>query len=127
MVIELKEAIDTAIKSLAGIQRIQVKFNNEIFHIAQIEINFIKSCGGYTKIYTENMVYESGKTLKRWMEELDKYIFIECHKSYIVNLTKVVYIGKSILHIKDGKEIPVSRRRSKYVKQRFAEYNLHKT
>lgn len=122
---ELNEVLEDTFKSLLGHCTVQVKFRNSFCQIVQYSIDYIESCGDYVKIYVNNRIYESDKTLKNWRNELDARLFVDCHKSYIVNLEKIKYAYKNQLILKNGKKIPVSRRRSSYVMQKFMQYNIN--
>lgn len=66
-------------------------------------------------ITIENIVYKSKYTLKYWEDKLCKYSFFRCHKSFLVNISKVNEIIPSfnstfILKFNDKNEkIPVGR------------------
>lgn len=121
---EFNEALDDVSRSLMGCCKIQVRVQNNLFQFFQYNIDYIEACGDYVKIYIDNKIFESDRTLKSWKNELDDRLFADCHKSYIVNLEKVKQICKNKLVLKNGKEIPVSRRRHGEVMQKFMEYDI---
>lgn len=52
---------------------------------------------------------------------LDQYHFVRCHQSYLVNCEYVIYHkGKAIL--KNGVTLPISRKYSKKINQKFLQY-----
>lgn len=120
---ELCEALDDTRKTLLGYEEIELKFNSILCKVQQRNIEYIEACGDYVKIYVRNKVYESHKSLKNWEEELDSRLFVECHKSYIVNLNNIKEIRKNTLVLENAREIPIARRRKSEVLQRFIEYD----
>lgn len=121
---DFNEALEDTFKSLLGCRKTQVKFKNSFCQVLQCNIDYIEACGDYVKVYINDMICESDKTLKAWIDELDSQLFAYCHKSYIVNIAKIKQIYTNRLILKNEKEIPVSRRRSSYILQRFMEYNI---
>ncbi len=122
---EFNEALEDVARLLMGCCKIQVRFQNKLCQFFQYNIDYIEACGDYVKIYIDNKIFESDRTLKSWKNELDDRLFAYCHKSYIVNLEKVKQICKNKLVLKNGKEISVSRRRYGEVMQKFMEYDIN--
>ena len=67
--------------------------------------------------------YEEWKD-KSWKAILDERLFIDCHKSYIVNMKSIVTIDKDIL-LKNGTRIPISRRKKNDVLQAYIKFDTH--
>lgn len=77
------------------------------------ELLFCESDKGYTTFYcSNNKKYLVSKTLKEFEERLCNADFIRPHQSYIVNLKFIDKYDKSgVIHLKNGKKIPVSSRK----------------
>lgn len=120
---ELKEALEDTRRTLAGYEKVQVKYENTPCWIFQYRIHYVEACGDYVKIYTEEKQFESDRTLKSWKEQLDSKLFIECHKSYIINLDYIKRVKNNVILLENGKEIPIARRRKNQVIQAFVEYD----
>ncbi|NVK52968.1 MAG: response regulator transcription factor [Flavobacteriaceae bacterium] len=76
------------------------------------DIIFCKADDNYTEIYTSSPKKKLvSKTLKYFEDMLEKYGFVRIHKSYLVNLNKIVKYkkgkGGSVM-VSNGKEILVS-------------------
>jgi two-component system LytT family response regulator len=76
------------------------------------DIIFCKADDNYTEIYTSSPKKKLvSKTLKYFEDMLEKYGFVRIHKSYLVNLNKIVKYkkgkGGSVI-VSNGKEILVS-------------------
>jgi two-component system LytT family response regulator len=77
------------------------------------ELMFCESDKGYTSFYcSNNKKYLASKTLKEFEEQLTATNFIRTHQSFMVNLKFIDKYDKSgIIHLKNGKQIPVSTRK----------------
>jgi two-component system LytT family response regulator len=72
------------------------------------DVLFIESLGDYVKFITAAKTYIVHSTLKNIDGKIQSNNFLKVHRSYIVNLNKIVDIDESNLVIND-KVIPVSR------------------
>ncbi len=102
---ELQTNIDTG-KDLQN--DIYVRVNGRYIRLDFEDILFIESLGDYVTFNTESGKYIVHSTLKNIDEKIKSEDFLKVHRSYIVNLTKIVDIEETNLVIKD-KVIPVSR------------------
>ncbi len=78
---------------------IKLKFN---------EILFIEAQGDYIAVKTETKDYRVHNTLKKIKEKLPVNIFIQIHRSYIINFSKIIDIEDNSVLIKKS-VIPISR------------------
>ncbi len=92
------------------------KQNNELFinidhrliKLKFDEILLIKALGDYINIKTEKEDYKVHTTLKKIKEKLPQNTFIQTHRSYIINFTKIIDIeDNSVLIAKNV--VPISR------------------
>ena len=81
-------------------------------------IYYISMLSHIAKIQTEMNAFEIRKTADELAALLPDY-FIRTHRSYIVNLFKVEYIYKESLLLSNGESLPISRNKSKDVKDAF--------
>lgn len=89
------------------------------------DIFYFVSDGKYS-----HMVSTEGKSfcnmgMQQLEEMLGKKDFFRCHKSYLVNLKNISDISPSI-HLRNGENIPVSRRRTKELKEAYLAYTIRK-
>ncbi|MCU0338724.1 MAG: LytTR family transcriptional regulator [Spirosomaceae bacterium] len=90
----------------------------------QIEISFeqlvcLEGCGNYTYLYTcDGKRHLSSKTLKWFANILDKSKFVRIHKSSIINWAYLKDFSdcERAVRLKNGREIAISRRRSREVR-----------
>ena len=87
---------------------ILVKVGYEYIKIIISKILYIKSDGDYTQVITHDQKYLVSNSLRFWVEQLPETQFKQVHRSYIVNLNKIVKLVNSKLVISDS-EIPVGR------------------
>ncbi len=72
------------------------------------EINFIESDGNYLLFHTDEKIYKSRLTIRQVLEILPESTFLQVHRAYVVNKTKVDKFNLKSLIIKEI-EIPVSK------------------
>jgi len=88
---------------------IYVNINKKLIKLNIDDINIIEAKGDYVLIKlenSENLIVHS--TLKRIKEKLPQDIFSQVHRSYIVNLKKIVDIEESTIVV-DRDVIPISK------------------
>ncbi|WP_276167533.1 LytR/AlgR family response regulator transcription factor [Zobellia alginiliquefaciens] len=72
------------------------------------EILVVKAQGDYIDITTENKEYRVHTTLKKIKEKLPDKTFLQIHRSYVINFTKIIDIEDNSVLIKKM-VIPISR------------------
>jgi len=78
---------------------IKLKFN---------EIQLIEAKGDYIEVKTDTETYRVHNTLKKIKEKLPEKTFLQIHRSFIINFTKIVDIEDNSVLI-DKSVIPISR------------------
>ncbi|MGB1241288.1 MAG: LytR/AlgR family response regulator transcription factor [Chitinophagales bacterium] len=87
---------------------IYIKDSNRYVRIKYDDILYIEISGDYATIFTSKNRHIVHSTLKNMQNKLPQSRFLKVHRSYVVNLTKIVDIEDNSLLIGD-KIIPVSR------------------
>ncbi|MCF6279666.1 MAG: LytTR family DNA-binding domain-containing protein [Flavobacteriaceae bacterium] len=89
------------------------------------ELLFCETDKGYTTFYcSDNKKYMVSKTLKEFEERLSAANFIRPHQSFMVNLKFIDKYDKSgLIHLKNGKKIPVSSRKKESFLATFLNWN----
>ena len=123
---ELKIAVKKAIelnllkKDISSKQTITITYEGGKSILAFDEIINLKGLDNLSVFYlTGNRTIVVSKTLK-YYENLLGNRFVRIHKSYIVNLDfigKIVANKPHFIELKNGKELPVSRRNFKYLNE----------
>lgn len=84
-----------------------VKKDYYFIKIKAEDIDYIKADGNYLDVYCKEEKYIIRETLKAFSEQLNASLFLQIHKSYIVNLKKINAIGHTNVLV-GQKEIPLS-------------------
>lgn len=91
-----------------GEQFVFVKSDKEIHRVNFGEILFIQSEGDFVKVITTQKRHFLYQTLKYWNSILPVQYFVQVHKSYIVNLSKIDSIRGNQIKV-DQSLIPIGR------------------
>lgn len=89
-------------------QELYVNVDRRLVKINFSEINVIEAKGDYIRIKTDSKSHIVHSTLKKIEEKLPDDIFLKVHRSYVINLSKIVDIEDNSVLIKQD-IIPVSR------------------
>jgi DNA-binding LytR/AlgR family response regulator len=85
-----------------------IRENNSFVKIEIAHILFLKSLENYTQIITATRTYTTLMPLSVAIDGLPDAQFLQVHRSFLVNKTKVNVVNKSELFI-DAHEIPIGR------------------
>lgn len=101
-------------------EEILVEADGQILHIPKDNITYIEAFGRKTELHmSDGSVIKSNMNIGAFLKI---QTFLSCHRSYLVNLRYVKSIGKTVLYLDSGGEIPLSRRLYNDVNQKFIEY-----
>ncbi|AWW00470.1 LytR/AlgR family response regulator transcription factor [Arcticibacterium luteifluviistationis] len=101
----------------SGEENIYVRIDRKFVRIRKPDISYIENLGDYVKIFTEKESYVMLGLLKNLEVKLGSSFF-RVHRSYIVNLNKILDVDDNNLVVKD-KVIPISRRQKTEFLQRL--------
>ena len=94
--------------------------SNGRIHISVEEILYFEGDGMYQQMFLRDGTRE--ETASR-MDHLEKTLldlgFMRIHKGYLVNYRFITRLDKTEATLTDGKRIPISRRKSKEIRQRY--------
>jgi len=101
-----------------GLKKVIIKLGENIHAIKQQDILYLKAKGSYTQVlFTINGRVEQAivsKPIGSLEKEYDNMLFYRVHKSYIINLSKVIGIIKTDItnaKIANNEMIPIAKRR----------------
>lgn len=97
-----------------------IKSDGVLVKINAGDIDYVEAMGDYIKVVLADSNYVVHSTMKAFITQLPE-AFLRVHKSYIVNLDKVLEIDDSYL-VGEYFNLPVSRSYKNDVKTRFKEY-----
>ncbi len=98
-----------------------VNHNGDMKFLNKKDLFYLEASGNYTVIHSESSRYTTSKTLKEHENVLDENQFLRIHKSFIINIEKVVQFSHKNggnLELVNGAFIPVARRK-KHLLKRF--------
>lgn len=82
-----------------------------IHYINISDIIYCESQNRYTKVVTQDKDILSSYNIGKFHETLDNELFYQLHRSFIINISHVQkYDTSGIVIMKNGKEIPISRK-----------------
>ncbi len=96
------------------------KCNGALVKLACGKIDYIEAMGDYIKVVAGDESYVVHSTMKAFIAQLPD-AFLRVHKSYIVNLDKVLEIDDNFV-VGDYFNLPVSRSYKSDVKTKFKQY-----
>ena len=100
---------------------IHFKCNLKSEKVLANNVKWIEAMGDYVKIVTQNKNYVVLSSMKAFISRLPENQFVRIHKSYIINLKKVINHDNNNVFM-DGKLLPLSRNQKLTFKENFAKY-----
>tara|TARA_B100000989_G_C19514902_1_gene461097 strand:+ start:1102 stop:1797 length:696 start_codon:yes stop_codon:yes gene_type:complete len=100
---------------------IEIKYNLKTEKIPTTSIKWIEAMGDYVKVITTEKKYLVLSSMKGFMSKLPENQFLRIHKSFIINLNKVVNYTSSTVDI-EGSRLPVSRNRKKDFRHSISQF-----
>ena len=101
-------ATTTEKEKLQTVNDFYVNINKRLIKIDIQSIYLVEAKGDYIYLKTDNKNYTVHSTLKKIEEKLPDHMFLKIHRSYIININKIIDIeDNSVLIEKDV--VPVSR------------------
>lgn len=99
--------IDTGEKSDVG-DELYINIDRRLIKIKFNDILFVEAKGDYIEVKTSKDIYRVHSTLKNINEKLPSHIFLQVHRSYIINFSKIIDIEDNSVLIEKS-VIPISR------------------
>lgn len=113
---------DEYLRKHLGFYDTKISNNKILFH----NIIYIESLNHKTIIYfTKNKKMETSYPLKYWIEKLDNNIFVQPHKSFIVNMNYVYEVYINEVKLITGMFVPISRYYRQELSKKHKEFILN--
>lgn len=100
---------------------LMVKNKRGIFSVRFGEILYMESESHVITIQTKTDKHSCYGRLEKLLEQLPES-FIQCHKSYVVNMKEIRQIEKNCIQMENGLVIPISKSRYSDTKNRYIHY-----
>lgn len=101
--------------------KLTVQYNGAIHSLWINEIMYLENTGHNTSIYTVAAHIISNERLRDIIPRLPNS-FLQCHKSFCVNMDKIRRIDKMFILLKNHAEVPISKRNYARVRKKYFEY-----
>lgn len=86
------------------------------------QIIYIRASDHYVDIKTDEKTFTIREKIGTIEQKLPKHQFCRCHRSYIVNLSKIEQLSKGKIQLKDKTLIPMTKTREKEVSDAFTSF-----
>lgn len=118
-----QKAVDRALEGLkrAKAAGVAIQRGGAIHVVSAVSLLYVESRGRIVRLYTDEEQLESYDKLDHLTSQLDGR-FLQCHKSYLVNLDRVRQFRGDSFIMENDAVIPISQSRRKEVRQRFLAY-----
>lgn len=120
---ELVKCLSSYMNENAEKEAIEVETKEANVRIQIKDIMWIESEHNGSIVWGSQSDIASSTFLSEWEERLDNQVFFRCHKKYIVNLRWIESIDDNI-HLTNGYQLELSRRKKKDLKQLYMEYSF---
>jgi two-component system, LytTR family, response regulator len=96
------------------LDRIVVRDGSKIHIIPIAKLDYVEAQDDYAALHSEKKSYLKQQTIASLETQLDPQRFVRIHRSYIVNLDRIVRIepytrDSRVVVLRDGEQLPVSR------------------
>lgn len=102
-------------------ERLVIKYKGNIFSVPLSDILYIENKLHKVQVVTEQKRYLSNENLEKVKQRLS-HRFLTCHKSFVVNMDKIMEFKNNIVVLKPDVEIPVSQSRYESAKESYLRY-----
>ncbi|QLG45372.1 LytR/AlgR family response regulator transcription factor [Costertonia aggregata] len=97
---------------------LSIKADSKLIKVLHRDIMFVEGLKEYVRIITAEEGFVTLMSLKELEDILPQDKFMRCHKSYIVNVTKVKSVEGNLLHL-GNRKVTVSRDKKSEIVQRI--------
>ncbi|MEL6919235.1 MAG: LytTR family DNA-binding domain-containing protein [Bacteroidota bacterium] len=89
-------------------EELYINIDRRLIKLKFREIQLIQAQGDYIDVKTETKTYRVHSTLKKIKEKLPENVFLQIHRSFIINFTKIIDIEDNSVLI-ERNVVPISR------------------
>ena len=117
----LERAVRKAEENLLSYQDLAFCSDGSVFRVPKRDILYFESRYRKIIVHTERSEFEFYATIQQ-MEEKAGQGFLQCHKSFLVNLSRIAAMTNGYFRMDDGRCVPISRSKAAFARQAFLEY-----
>ena len=126
LIIKVKEsriALDKAMAKLSerASRTIAVRSNGRIISLSTAHIHYVESDRRLARLHTAHGTVETYMPLSQILPQLGM-AFVQCHKSFLVNMAQVAQMDSDWMHLKNGSRTPVSQAYRKRTREAYMDY-----
>lgn len=89
--------------------QLYLKADKKLVQVELAAVCYLESLGNYVKVWTNQQVWLTPRTLNSFEHQLSGEAFVRIHKSFIVNRSHVAYLEGRSLHLHNGKQVPIGK------------------
>jgi two-component system LytT family response regulator len=109
-------ALDQLVQKMGDEQKVMLRVDGEDIIVKTNDIMYITASNVYLDVVTKDKTYLIRKKLKDMLKELPEDIFMQVHRSNIVNVNYVKSINNTTIVMQDGENISATKQKAADVK-----------
>ncbi len=118
----LEQMIDRAKKRLTkNREKLIINLRGQVRSVLFKDIYYLESQGHNVIIHTQQETMQVYDKLDQYIDKLSR-AFLQCHKSYVVNMDYIEYIDKNVILLKDGTRVTISKSRYREFRNAYFRY-----
>jgi DNA-binding LytR/AlgR family response regulator len=91
-------------------QSIFIKVDKKLIQLKVADISFFEAYGNYVKVWLNEIVYLTPRTLSSFEEQLaDNQTFIRVHKSFIIQKSKIDFIEANVITMNNQQHVAIGK------------------
>lgn len=124
---DFEDALEKAVCNLEtrATRPFGVKVGGRIMRVVPSDVDYVESDRRKVRIFMGDQVIEAYESLAGILQKLPRS-FVQCHKSFLVNIEKVTEVRSDAVVLSSGVVVPVSQKRSRATREAFAAYLLER-
>ena len=87
-----------------------IKVDKKVIQLQLADITFFEAYGNYVKVWVNDKVYLTPRTLTSFEEQLeDHQAFIRVHKSYVIQKSKITFIEAGVIQMNNHQSVSIGK------------------